>query len=177
MSGDELDGDRARRAAQQADDPLSAALGDGDLERAFAQVRHEEALEVLGALVRLVAGLVGAEQLRGLDMAADVDTDPDDDDGGSESPNGERPPSDDNDDDAAAVDDDRLPADPWQSSGDAASNMLEAAGGLFEALAEQRTVPDLMRAVSALDESEAFAIVLEQALRQMAERRRPSGGR
>jgi hypothetical protein len=100
---------------------------------------------------------MAAQQLRDFDLAADVEEAPDDDDDAG----------------MAGVPDEALPLDPFQSSEDEVSNMLEEAGALFEALAEQRTVPDLMRAVGALDESEALAIVFEQALRQMADRQRP----
>lgn len=156
-AGDELDRERERRAGDTARRLLDVALGasDGDLEQALEQVPDEDAPAVLAAMVREVALLTATAQLRDFDLAADVEADAE--------------PS----DDAPAVPDDELSADPWATSEDAASNALEAAGALFAALAEQRTVPDLLRAIGALDESEAFAIVLERALREMAELQRP----
>jgi hypothetical protein len=157
--GGELGGDRERRAARMAAELTSAMLGvgDRDLDAALGEVTDEDAPAVLAALVRHLAGLMAAQQLRDFDLAADVEEAPDDDDDAG----------------MAGVPDEALPLDPFQSSEDEVSNMLEEAGALFEALAEQRTVPDLMRAVGALDESEALAIVFEQALRQMADRQRP----
>lgn len=75
------------------------------------------------------------------------------------------------------VDDDRLPADPWQSSEDAASIVLEQAGSLFEGLVGQDDVAGLLRGLGALSESELAAIVLAVALQEIAERQRPSSGR
>jgi hypothetical protein len=153
------EGDRMERAARTAGELLSLALGasEGDLARALEEVRRDDALDVLGAVLRQLAGLTATQQLRDLEVAAEEDVAGDD---GSE-----------------AVSDDELPPDPWASSGDAASNALEHAGALFEALVEQRTVADLLRAVGALDESEALAVVFERALAEMAERKRPSGRR
>ncbi len=66
-----------------------------------------------------------------------------------------------------------MPLDPWLT-GDVGNDAIEQGGCLFEALAEQRTVADLIRAVGALDESDAIAIVFERALAAMADRSRPS---
>jgi hypothetical protein len=150
---------RAERARRTADELRSLALGstDGDLDRALSEVAREDASDVLGAILRDVAPLTAVQQLRHVELGEAADD--------LDRPAGA---------DAAAVSDDELPPDPWQSSGDEASNALEHAGALFEALAEQRTVPDLFRAIGALDESEAFTIVLERALSAMAERRLPS---
>lgn len=65
---------------------------------------------------------------------------------------------------------DGLPGDPWDS-GNPTTDALEQGRQLFEALVEQRSVVELFRAVSALGESELYAIVLERALSAMAERR------
>lgn len=151
--GGELDRERESRAARMADELISAMFGDVDVDQALGQVTDAPA--VLGALVRRLAMLIGGERLRRFDLVADVEAVPDDDD-------------------APAVPDDALPADPWATSGDAASNALEEASALFEGLAGQDDVAGLLRGLGTLSESEALAIVLEQALRKMAERQRPS---
>ena len=72
-------------------------------------------------------------------------------------------------------DDAELPADPFRSSDDPASNTLHDASVLFDALADQGSVAELLRAVRSLEADEAVAIVLERALAAMAQRRLPSG--
>lgn len=65
-----------------------------------------------------------------------------------------------------------LPADPWES-GDAAADAIEHGRQLFEALADSRTVGELLRGLTTLEEGEALLIVFERALCAMIERTRP----
>jgi hypothetical protein len=155
--GEHLDAARVRAIAERL---LAAALdrGGGEgVDDALGEVRPGDALDVLGAVLREFAVLVAAQQLRSGDPQDRVHAAPEDGDE-REQPAG-------------------MPADPWHASDDAATNTLEEAGALFEALAEQRTVADLFRAIGSLDESEITAIVLERSLAAMAERQRPSGSR
>ncbi len=112
---------------------------------------------MLGAVLRQLAVLGVAQRLRDVDPIDSADASRSDAADGS-----------------GGVSDDELPLDPWRTSGDAATRVLEHAGALFEALAEQRTVADLFQAIGALDESEVVAIVLERALAEIAVRTRPT---
>ncbi|MGH3026455.1 MAG: hypothetical protein ACRDLR_08420 [Gaiellaceae bacterium] len=118
----------------------------GDVDDALRDVGSEDAVAVLGGVARQLSVLVAVQKLRDVEPAADA----------------EEP----------TVEDDELPADPWRT-GDVGIDALEEGRRLHDALASQRTVQDLFRAVGALDETELWAIVFAAALRAMAERRRP----
>ena len=158
MSDDGFDQERPERTARTAGELLDLALGasDGDLDRALRDVAPDDAPAVLAAMARELAGLMAAQRLRDVEPA-------DDDDPVAADGHG---------DGTDVVSDDELPADPWEL-GDATSNALEHAATLWEALAEQQRVADLLRAVGALDPSEAVLMVFERSLRELAERQRP----
>ncbi len=151
VSDDELERGHRERAARTADELLSVALGStgGDLDQELARVGDKDSAAVLGAVLREIASLTATRRLRD-----------------------ERP--DESASAAVPMAGEDLPPDPWASGEDDTSNALEDASILFGALADQRTVADLLRAVGSLDESDAMWIVFERALAAMAERLRPS---
>jgi hypothetical protein len=155
--GDEHE--RAERAAQAAGDLLSIALGSGgDLARALEQVGRDDAFDVLGAVLRELAGLTAAQQLRDVELGGD-------DDATAEDVSEQEP---------AAVSDDELPTDPWET-GNAGTDAVEHGGRLWEAIEAQRDVAGLLQAVGALSRDDLALVVLERGLSALAERHRPSG--
>lgn len=151
MSGDELGPERARRIGCEL---LDFAVGarSGDLDRTLERVGRDDALEVLGAVVRELALLCATTQLR--DPADDEPTAG----GGEEAP-------------ASAAAPDGI-VDPWEAT-DPATETLEAGRLLWEALSGQESVGGLLRGLETIEDSEARAVVLERALAKMAEERRP----
>lgn len=157
-SGDEHE--RAERAARAAGELLSMALGAsaGDLDRALGRVGRDDALAVLGAVLRELAGLSAAQQLRDVDLAG-----ADDDDVVAGEP------------EPAAVGAHKLPPDPWET-GNAGTDAVEHGARLWEAIEAQRDVAGLLQAVGALSRDDLALVVLERGLSALAERHRPSGG-
>jgi hypothetical protein len=122
---------RLERAQHAANEQFEASIFArfGEVERALADVAPEDALDILKALVRKVTLMSAMQQLRDAE-APDV-----------AEPTGEG--------------DDAELADPWRSSKDPASNTLYDASVLFDALADQGSVAELLRAVQALDADES----------------------
>jgi hypothetical protein len=145
------------RADGLADALLSATFEGGDVDAALADIHAEDAHAVLGLVVRRLAAIAAAQQLRGLGQDGDVDPEPKTVDVG-----------------AAAVADGDLPPDPWSSTGNATSDALEEGRTVYEALVTLE-VEQVLRAIKALDPEELAVVVLERVLVAMAERRRAPG--
>ncbi len=139
---------------------MSLALGstEGSLDLALKHVAVEDAPKALDVVLRELALLSVAQQLREASPSRDGDAASQVDDAEGE----------------FAASDDDLPPDPWKSSGDGDRTLWSMRARSSRPSPSTAPSPSYSGRSGRWDEQEFIAIVLERSLAAMAQRQRPS---